>query len=211
MKLQILMLFLAFGLSALSAWYILNALNNVCAILHQLVGANNFVTCWTGWERWNLGMASDKPIVQLASAGSSNWKENHLYAWWYRSIYKSCGTDWESSASNYNGSRLNCAYGFIVVSECLSCFSLVCDNVRESCWFINDILICFPLRSDPTENDSVEGLRPNARGPGLVTFGVSLVFFFMKHTTFQVYVERSVLWFMCWYIPKWEYLWMHWF
>lgn len=27
-------------------------------------------------------------------------------------------------------------------------------------------------RSDPTENDSVEGLRPNARGPGLVTFGV---------------------------------------
>ena len=31
------------------------------------------------------------------------------------------------------------------------------------------------LRSDPTENDSVEGLRPNARGPGLVTFGVSLL------------------------------------
>jgi hypothetical protein len=29
-------------------------------------------------------------------------------------------------------------------------------------------------RSDPTENDSVEGLRPNARGPGLVTFGVSI-------------------------------------
>lgn len=34
---------------------------------------------------------------------------------------------------------------------------------------------CFDLyRSDPTENDSVEGLRPNARGPGLVTFGVSV-------------------------------------
>jgi len=31
-------------------------------------------------------------------------------------------------------------------------------------------------RSDPTENDSVEGLRPNARGPGLVTFGVCLDF-----------------------------------
>ncbi|KAL6327514.1 hypothetical protein AAG906_021598 [Vitis piasezkii] len=28
------------------------------------------------------------------------------------------------------------------------------------------------LWSDPTENDSVEGLRPNARGPGLVSFGV---------------------------------------
>jgi protein phosphatase len=30
-------------------------------------------------------------------------------------------------------------------------------------------------RSDPTENDSVEGLRPNARGPGLVTFGVRMI------------------------------------
>lgn len=30
----------------------------------------------------------------------------------------------------------------------------------------------FVFRSDPTENDSIEGLRPNARGPGLVTFGV---------------------------------------
>ncbi|CAA6662120.1 unnamed protein product [Spirodela intermedia] len=28
------------------------------------------------------------------------------------------------------------------------------------------------LWSDPTENDTIEGLRPNARGPGLVTFGV---------------------------------------
>lgn len=34
-------------------------------------------------------------------------------------------------------------------------------------------------RSDPTENDSVEGLRPNARGPGLVTFGVSVYVIFI--------------------------------
>lgn len=33
------------------------------------------------------------------------------------------------------------------------------------------------FRSDPTENDSVEGLRPNARGPGLVTFGVGAFYF----------------------------------
>ncbi|KAK9068127.1 hypothetical protein SSX86_012238 [Deinandra increscens subsp. villosa] len=33
------------------------------------------------------------------------------------------------------------------------------------------------LWSDPTENDSVEGLRPNARGPGLVTFGPDRVEF----------------------------------
>lgn len=45
------------------------------------------------------------------------------------------------------------------------------------------LMPCAPLvscvvplcRSDPTENDSIEGLRPNARGPGLVTFGVSEV------------------------------------
>ncbi|KAL8156362.1 hypothetical protein AgCh_001456 [Apium graveolens] len=30
------------------------------------------------------------------------------------------------------------------------------------------------LWSDPTENDSVEGLRPNARGPGLITFGAAM-------------------------------------
>ncbi|KVI04650.1 hypothetical protein Ccrd_017031, partial [Cynara cardunculus var. scolymus] len=31
-------------------------------------------------------------------------------------------------------------------------------------------IVLMDLLSDPTENDSVEGLRPNARGPGLVTF-----------------------------------------
>jgi hypothetical protein len=29
-------------------------------------------------------------------------------------------------------------------------------------------------RSDPTENDSAEGLRPDVLGPGLITFGVSI-------------------------------------
>lgn len=41
------------------------------------------------------------------------------------------------------------------------------------CWSFGSYNICVN-RSDPTENDSVEGLRPNARGPGLVTFGVCL-------------------------------------
>ncbi|KAG5514357.1 hypothetical protein RHGRI_035683 [Rhododendron griersonianum] len=36
------------------------------------------------------------------------------------------------------------------------------------------IILMDLLWSDPTENDSVEGLRPNARGPGLVTFGVCI-------------------------------------
>ncbi|KAG5149906.1 hypothetical protein JHK82_016787 [Glycine max] len=34
------------------------------------------------------------------------------------------------------------------------------------------IILMDLLWSDSTENDSVEGLRPNARGPGLVTFGL---------------------------------------
>jgi hypothetical protein len=40
-------------------------------------------------------------------------------------------------------------------------------------WYSFHFISCSDFyRSDPTENDSVEGLRPNARGPGLVTFGV---------------------------------------
>ena len=45
----------------------------------------------------------------------------------------------------------------------------------------------FYSRSDPTENDSVEGLRPNARGPGLVTFGVSATLKLFQTTTFEVF------------------------
>jgi len=47
--------------------------------------------------------------------------------------------------------------------RCFSIFLLCVNQVRTLC------------RSDPTENDSVEGLRPNARGPGLVTFGVRVL------------------------------------
>lgn len=53
---------------------------------------------------------------------------------------------------------------------------------------LNSRLI-FPVRSDPTENDSVEGLRPNARGPGLVTFGVSFFFFFHFILVLMVYMS----------------------
>lgn len=47
----------------------------------------------------------------------------------------------------------------------------------NTCNHANVLIACIDMkfyRSDPTENDSVEGLRPNARGPGLVTFGVSV-------------------------------------
>lgn len=45
------------------------------------------------------------------------------------------------------------------------------------------------LWSDPTENDSVEGLRPNARGPGLVTFGPDRVMQFCKNNDLQLIVR----------------------
>ncbi|KAI3707699.1 hypothetical protein L6452_26328 [Arctium lappa] len=45
------------------------------------------------------------------------------------------------------------------------------------------------LWSDPTENDSVEGLRPNARGPGLVTFGPDRVTEFCNNNDLQLIVR----------------------
>ncbi|KAG8477683.1 hypothetical protein CXB51_027675 [Gossypium anomalum] len=45
------------------------------------------------------------------------------------------------------------------------------------------------LWSDPTENDSVEGLRPNARGPGLVTFGPDRVADFCKKNRLQLIIR----------------------
>ncbi|KAI4349581.1 hypothetical protein L6164_010154 [Bauhinia variegata] len=45
------------------------------------------------------------------------------------------------------------------------------------------------LWSDPTENDSVEGLRPNARGPGLVTFGPDRVTAFCKKNKLQLIIR----------------------
>ncbi|URD86551.1 Nuclear transcription factor Y subunit [Musa troglodytarum] len=47
----------------------------------------------------------------------------------------------------------------------------------------------FFVRSDPTENDSVEGLRPNARGPGLVTFGPDRVMEFCNNNDLQLIVR----------------------
>jgi protein phosphatase len=44
-------------------------------------------------------------------------------------------------------------------------FTFICSMIMNTSFL-------YKCRSDPTENDSVEGLRPNARGPGLVTFGV---------------------------------------
>ncbi|KAK2990555.1 hypothetical protein RJ640_019835, partial [Escallonia rubra] len=51
------------------------------------------------------------------------------------------------------------------------------------------IILMDLLWSDPTENDSVEGLRPNARGPGLVTFGPDRVSDFCKKNRLQLIIR----------------------
>ncbi|GAV79055.1 Metallophos domain-containing protein/Kelch_3 domain-containing protein [Cephalotus follicularis] len=51
------------------------------------------------------------------------------------------------------------------------------------------IILMDLLWSDPTENDSIEGLRPNARGPGLVTFGPDRVIDFCKRNKLQLIIR----------------------
>ncbi|KAK6940892.1 hypothetical protein RJ641_030423 [Dillenia turbinata] len=51
------------------------------------------------------------------------------------------------------------------------------------------IILMDLLWSDPTENDSIEGLRPNARGPGLVTFGPDRVTDFCKRNKLQLIIR----------------------
>ncbi|KDO87443.1 hypothetical protein CISIN_1g002713mg [Citrus sinensis] len=51
------------------------------------------------------------------------------------------------------------------------------------------IILMDLLWSDPTENDSIEGLRPNARGPGLVTFGPDRVSDFCKRNKLQLIIR----------------------
>ncbi|KAF5180747.1 Serine/threonine-protein phosphatase BSL1 [Thalictrum thalictroides] len=51
------------------------------------------------------------------------------------------------------------------------------------------IILMDLLWSDPTENDSIEGLRPNARGPGLVSFGPDRVADFCKKNKLQLIIR----------------------
>ncbi|XVF80537.1 hypothetical protein PTKIN_Ptkin15bG0081400 [Pterospermum kingtungense] len=51
------------------------------------------------------------------------------------------------------------------------------------------IILMDLLWSDPTENDGIEGLRPNARGPGLVTFGPDRVTDFCKRNKLRLIIR----------------------
>ncbi|KAJ6802742.1 serine/threonine-protein phosphatase BSL1-like protein [Iris pallida] len=61
--------------------------------------------------------------------------------------------------------------------------------VRPITMDVGSIVLMDLLWSDPTENDSIEGLRPNARGPGLVTFGPDRVTDFCKRNKLQLIIR----------------------
>ncbi|KAE8692102.1 Serine/threonine-protein phosphatase BSL1-like protein [Hibiscus syriacus] len=54
---------------------------------------------------------------------------------------------------------------------------------------VGSIVLMDLLWPDPTENDSIEGLRPNARGPSLVTFGPDRVMDFCKKNKLQLIIR----------------------
>ncbi|KAJ6816317.1 serine/threonine-protein phosphatase BSL1-like protein [Iris pallida] len=61
--------------------------------------------------------------------------------------------------------------------------------VRPITMDVGSIILMDLLWSDPTENDSIEGLRPNARGPGLVSFGPDRVTDFCKRNKLQLIIR----------------------
>ena len=114
-----------------------------------------------------MGMDTVQSTLQLSSTCSTYWEENYLHAWWHWKVNTLRGTDRENWEANNNGCWIHSSNGPPVVCPswmyCVFLIPLVLLKMSHT---------CFIFRSDPTENDSIEGLRPNARGPGLVTFGV---------------------------------------
>nr|CAB3462655.1 unnamed protein product [Digitaria exilis] len=78
---------------------------------------------------------------------------------------------------NHEAADINALFGFRI--ECIERM-----GERDGIWTWHRV-----NRSDPTENDSVEGLRPNARGPGLVTFGPDRVMEFCNNNDLQLIVR----------------------
>nr|KAJ0205145.1 hypothetical protein LSAT_V11C500297390 [Lactuca sativa] len=102
---------------------------------------------------------------------------------------------------NHEAADINALFGFR-----LECIERMGENDGIWAWTrFNQVFNHLPLaaliekkiicmhggigRSDPTENDSVEGLRPNARGPGLVTFGPDRVTDFCKRNKLQLIIR----------------------
>ena len=132
---------------------------------------------FTGREWWDMGMDTFQSTFQLSSTCCTYWEENYLYAWWHRKIHSFSGTDREAWKAYNNGCWIYSSNGSSMV-----CFTQIYFYLWSvNAYYINLYYETSPFRSDPTENDSIEGLRPNARGPGLVTFGVCMFIRFMPY------------------------------
>nr|XP_034908259.1 serine/threonine-protein phosphatase BSL1-like isoform X1 [Populus alba] len=79
--------------------------------------------------------------------------------------------------------------GSIILMDLLWYASFDLFYLQSTIAYINLCYQTSPFRSDPTENDSIEGLRPNARGPGLVTFGPDRVTDFCKKNKLQLIIR----------------------
>lgn len=150
-----------------------------------------------------MGLDKIQSTVQLSPTCCHDRKENNLHAWWHWKVNKHCGANWETWKAYYNGCWVHYPHGPpMVLGDPFIVFFTFIYNTTTNTYFL-----C-KCRSDPTENDSVEGLRPNARGPGLVTFGVlhdysvaveflmfAFSYYFIKCLPFQIkyYVGSSFL------------------
>eukprot|EP00250_Pteridium_aquilinum_P013389 c21313_g1_i2 orf=756-3668(+) len=83
--------------------------------------------------------------------------------------------------------RIICMHGGI--GRSINYVSQIESLQRPTSMDAGSVVLMDLLWSDPTENDSVEGLRPNARGPGLVTFGPDRVIAFCKNNNLQLIVR----------------------
>lgn len=120
-----------------------------------------------GWKWWDMGLDKIQSTVQLSPTCCHDRKENNLHAWWDWKVNKHRRANWETWKAYHNGCWVHYPHGptMVLGGLLMVLFAFIYSMIMNT-------LFLYKFRSDPTENDSVEGLRPNARGPGLVTFGV---------------------------------------
>ncbi|KAG6467187.1 hypothetical protein ZIOFF_075000 [Zingiber officinale] len=88
---------------------------------------------------------------------------------------------------NHEATDINALFRFHT-----ECIERMIENLQRPITMETGAIVLMDLLwSDPTENDSVEGLRPNAKGPGLVTFGVSDFMFGSDHFLLNSYTMVS--------------------
>lgn len=94
--------------------------------------------------------------------------------------------NWLPLAASIEG-KILCMHGGI--GRCISKVEQIEAVVRPVTMEGGGQLLMDLLWSDPTDNDGIEGLQPNARGPGLVTFGPDRVRDFCSNNNLSMLVR----------------------